>query len=75
MECFTADFLQFCSTAVEICFLGGRLSTFSSIPSISRIFLKFTKFLRSLAVSRLATREATRYSPFGDNNLVPFHLR
>ena len=34
MECFTANFLQFCSAIVEICLLGGGLSTSLSKPSM-----------------------------------------
>ena len=37
MECFTANFLQFCSAIVEICLLGGGLSTSPSKRSIGPI--------------------------------------
>ena len=44
MECFTADFSQFCIRTIKI---GGWMSTFESMPSISGILLKFLIFLRS----------------------------
>ena len=37
IECFTANFSQFHRATAKIWLLGGRLSTFSSIPSISGI--------------------------------------
>ena len=48
MESFTADFSHFCSTIVKIRLLYGWLSTFSSIPGISGIFLRFRNILLSL---------------------------
>ena len=57
MESFTADYLPFCRTTVNICFFDGRLSTFSSIPKILGISLKSLKLLRSYVLSRSATRE------------------
>ena len=39
MESFPADFLLFCSTTVNICVLGGRLSTLPSILNILGISL------------------------------------
>ena len=48
----------------------------SLIPSISETFLKLFIFLRSYVLNRLATHEAFQtYSFFGENKLVPFHLR
>ena len=46
MECFRADFLQFCSVVVKNCLWGSRQSTYPSILSILTIFLKFLHFLR-----------------------------
>ena len=45
MECFRADFLQFCSVVVKNCLWGSRQSTYLSILSILTIFLKFLHFL------------------------------
>ena len=59
MECFAADFFQFCNTAVKVFFLSDRLSTCPSISSISGVSLKFSNFPRSLVLIPLATREAT----------------
>ena len=39
MESFPANFLLFCSTTVNICVLGGRLSTLPSILNILGISL------------------------------------
>ena len=64
MECFTTDVSQVCSTNVKICFLGGQLSTFPSIPSISAISLKFSNFLKPKVLSHLPTREATHMFSF-----------
>ena len=61
MDCFTADFLQFCNTTVKICLLGGLLSTCPSILILCGIFLKFPYFLQPEVLSCLGTREATLY--------------
>ena len=64
MECFTTDFLQFFTKKRQNLALGWTAGYSSSNPSISEIFLKFSNFLRSLILSRLATREATRTLTF-----------
>ena len=63
VECFTADFLQFCSTTVKTFLLGGRVSTFPSNLSILGI---------SYVLGCSATRQVI--SLFGDNNIVAFAL-
>ena len=62
MECFTADFLPFSSTRVKICLLA--------CPPGYSIFLEFSNFLSSLALTRSTTCTSTSVG----NNLVPFHL-
>ena len=74
MECFTADFLQFLSTTVKICLLGGRLDTchqFQALQGFSSNFL-ISWEPKSWAVWQLVRQLV--YSPFGDNDLVPFHF-
>ena len=45
-----------------------------STPYFSRVFLRFSNFLRSSLFSPSATREETT-TFFGDNNLAPIHLK
>ena len=46
MEYFTAGFLQIYNATVKITLLVGQPVTFPLVPSISKISLKFLKFLR-----------------------------
>ena len=67
MECFTADFLQFLTKKCQNCqnlAFGGTAGYLQLNPSISRIFLKFPNFLRSLVLSCLATYEAAHTFTF-----------
>ena len=57
MDFFTAEFLEFFSTPVKMCFLSSRLSTFLLHPGISEIFLNFSNFLKSSILSHLITRQ------------------
>ena len=62
MERFADDFPQFCSATFKIFLLSGLLSTFSSISSVPGSSLKFANFL------------SLKPLPFGNNNLLLFHL-
>ena len=57
MECFTAEYSQFCTTDIKICLLGGRLNTCPSVPRNSEIFLKFADLLRSSVLIRCTACE------------------
>ena len=60
MECFVADFLHLCSTAVKIWLLRNRLSTFQSIPRIFKNSFKFPNFVKSYFLSGWGTPEAAQ---------------
>ena len=59
IDYFTADFSQFCSKTVKICFLDW-LSTFPSNPSLWRTSRKVCIILISQVLNRWRTCEATR---------------
>ena len=61
MECFTVDFLRFFTKKRQHLTFGWALGYLPLNPSISVIFLDF---LRSLVLSRSATREPTRIFTF-----------
>ena len=60
MELFTADILQFFNEKSQNLTFGWTAGYSLLNPNISGIFLKLPNFLRSLVLSRSATREATR---------------
>ena len=64
LECFTADFLQFFTKNRQNLALGWAAGCSPSNPGISGFFLKLPSFLRSYALSRSPTREATRTYTF-----------
>ena len=43
-----------------MCLVGGRLGTRHQIQAFQGFLLKFSSFLRSIVLRRLATRDATR---------------
>ena len=70
MECFTADFLQFCNiTSFSIWVAGWVLAlSFESFQGVLEI-----SWNPKSSVIQQFTRQLI-HSPFGDNNLVPFPL-
>lgn len=70
IECFTADFSQFCGATVKICSFGGRLSICHQFQAFQRFNVH-----QALKGKSLDNSWQQVYSLFDENNLVPFHLR
>ena len=69
-ECFTADFSQFNGTIVKICSFGSHLGICHQFQASQR----FNAY-QALKDKSLDNSWQHVYSLFGENNLIPFHLR
>lgn len=66
IECFTADFSQFCGATVKICSFGGRLSICHQFQAFQRFNVH-----QALKGKSLDNSWQQVYSLFDENNLVP----